>query len=247
MRASCQLVRGFTMIELLVVVSIIGLLAALLMPAITLVRDAADQTNCLSNLRQYGVASLTYSVDNDGFAIQIAQYEPIWDNHTHTHAFGSYAWNTCRDFGLERSSQASCPTIRRLNRRSPNFTESSYNYNEAVGGAYNLVAVDANDYFFMSAQIAVVGKPSELLLFGETSVIFSVSQNSNWNLRRNLRDLNANGLGNIDKACIVHRTQTVGGWGVGVENVVAADGHAQGIQFTQQALNLRWPNTRIIP
>lgn len=239
---------AFTLIELLVVVAIIGLLASLLMPAVALVRNSANQANCLSNLRQYGVASIAYSADNDGFAPQIAQYEPIWDNHTHTHAFGSYAWDTCRNFGLERSDQASCPTIRRINGRAPSFSESTYNYNETVGGASNLVAIDANDYFFMSAQISAVNKPSELLLFGETSVSFSVSQNSNWSLRRNLRDLNPNGLGNIDKACVIHRTRSIGTVGAtGVENVVAADGHAQGIQFTQQPLNLRWPDTRVVP
>ena len=52
--------RGFTIIELLVVVSIIGLLLALLVPAIGKARDGALQTQSLSNLRNLGAANASY-------------------------------------------------------------------------------------------------------------------------------------------------------------------------------------------
>ena len=53
--------RGFTIIELLVVVSIIGLLLALLVPAIGKARDSALQTQSLSNLRNLSAACANYS------------------------------------------------------------------------------------------------------------------------------------------------------------------------------------------
>ncbi len=55
--------RGFTLIEILVVISIISLLIALLLPALARVRRSERATACLSNLRQHGVAFNLYEID----------------------------------------------------------------------------------------------------------------------------------------------------------------------------------------
>ena len=59
--------RGFTLIELLVVIAIIAVLAALLLSAISRVKEKAKAVDCLNNLKQWGLATQLFALDNNDF------------------------------------------------------------------------------------------------------------------------------------------------------------------------------------
>ncbi len=75
--------RAFTLIEVLVVVGIIGLLAGLLIPAVQAAREAARHAQCVTNLRQVGIAMNAYHASHNMFPPgHLAGHPPIVNNGT---------------------------------------------------------------------------------------------------------------------------------------------------------------------
>jgi len=72
--ANSRVGRGFTLVELLVVIAVIAILAALLLPALAKAKDSAKSAACKSNLRQLGLALNMYVNDYDKYPSHYAIY-----------------------------------------------------------------------------------------------------------------------------------------------------------------------------
>ena len=71
---SHQKTKGFTLVELLVVMAIIGILVGMLLPAVQMVREAARRTSCLNNIKQMAVAAQNYQSSH-------MKFPPASDGH----------------------------------------------------------------------------------------------------------------------------------------------------------------------
>jgi len=79
--------KSFTLVELLVVIGIIAVLAAMLMPALAKARESANRADCINNLKQIGIAIQLYSNDNrnrmpvggDGSSYGTVNLQPLLD------------------------------------------------------------------------------------------------------------------------------------------------------------------------
>lgn len=114
--------RGFTLLELLCSIAIIAALAALMFPALRSYRDKADGVNCVSNLRQIGVAVQNFVARNDN---RYPEIEPDMQNPIYPPDEGVKGMlETLGEYGLT-ANILKCPSDMK-----------SYKYFDKLGSSY---------------------------------------------------------------------------------------------------------------
>lgn len=84
--------RAFTLVEILVVLGILTLLAAIIFPVFNAVRRRSYQVTCASNLKQLGLAVALYTQDNDGLFPRGGDPLDLHSDYWHDAAEGVYEW-----------------------------------------------------------------------------------------------------------------------------------------------------------
>lgn len=166
-------VRAFTLIELLTVIAIIGILAAILIPTVGKVRATARKSQCVSTLRQWGTAVRLYTNDNKGNVIlynkdveEAALYSPYFSQKFMVTPGG--------DRVLSQIFLSRCPvaTAAGLPTSDPNFRSRDYafvrpvdyNTQKTFTGA-NFGISDTNKIYYYNLSEAL--SPSRLILMAE--------------------------------------------------------------------------------
>ncbi len=150
MKQSLSVTRfAFTLVELLVVLAIIGILAAILFPVFAQARAKARQTSCLSNLRQVGAAVQMYAQDYDE---QVVRTE-LEEGNT------EYFWGDMLQPYLKSWQILVCPEVNQklvFGAGAPAYSEQ-WSYNYGINDIIAANCVDADDP--ACRHIGVAGQP----------------------------------------------------------------------------------------
>lgn len=182
--------KGFTIVEMLVVIAIILFLTALLMPTLSRVRETAKASKCVSNLRQVSMATFLYAADNEGLA-PYDQYALKSSNQWYFTTRSRDSNNACYDKNFPQNKWFSeylpaggighmnavglCPSGGRFDRANADLPDMN-NPGKFVPNTSYVINIDliCNDFFWdnklsdrRDAVLQMIKNPEKVMLWSE--------------------------------------------------------------------------------
>jgi len=218
---------AFTLVELLTVIAIIGILAALLLAAISQVKGRALRIQCANNVRQLGIGLQAFVTENNHYPLYVARSQGTWENVLRSTELPPLVNSTNRIRFSEWIGQNvwKCPAAHKPSSLT-NSAYYSYGYN-SIGANMNMHS-DTNSFglggnhFWPPAQPVnelEVASPSEMMAIGDGFYggYGVIGDGSRWFGRAHgINNLSGNLPGSTQRAYARHQ---------GKANVVFCDGH----------------------
>lgn len=178
---------AFTLVELLVVIAVVGILAALMFPALNAAKSAANNVKCVSNLKQIGVGLFSYAADHDGALIPGAQVPPPDATYS-----SSYQWFQALEDYMGGDSQKGrsknhpswqeCPAKVFPSTTAPSINNIGYGWNWIA--SFSVGGITQGGFGYLpdqpawggyASRVGQVTKPSQTIIVGDSMDLANIT------------------------------------------------------------------------